>query len=326
MLHVDRWVEGLFARGVAVAVIAEVGEIGRERPDTVVREVDDVAGASEHGAEARAGQEGQPGDGRQHAEDGRAGGPEPGCDDSLEAVADGPAVCVPEREQHARDRDTETKPERAYVDQLAACHDQPADRDEDERCQVRGGADGGLHGMRDRPAAEPEPQDGGDEDARTDQPEPDELRMRLRDVELAARLPAAALLDPAGRFRGRAVGPLLARHRGALRPAGAHSSRSNEAVSIPKYVGASYDRQLGAEPAAEGAVEHQQLPEAVRERVRGALRVPVDELAECVSPHDVLDVLVVRRRVLAVAVGAVVRVTVAMIGARDKGNRPSAGR
>src|SRR6185503_19218547 len=79
--------------------------------------------------------------------------------------------------------------------------------------------------------------------------EPDELGMRLRDVELAARLPAAALLDPAGRFRGRAVGPLLARHGGALRPAEAHSCRSNAAVSIPKYVGASYESSSGRKPS-----------------------------------------------------------------------------
>ena len=82
----------------------------------------------------------------------------------------------------------------------------------------------------------------------------------------------------------------------------------------------------GAELVAERAVQHQHLPKAVGERVLRPLRVPPDELAERVSPHDVLDVVVVRLRVLAVAVRTVVGMPVAVIGTRDECNRPSAGR
>ena len=70
--------------------------------------------------------------------------PRPSRDHALEAVADRAAVRVTEREQQAGDRDAETEPERPHVDELAARHDQPAERDEDERSQVRGGADGCL--------------------------------------------------------------------------------------------------------------------------------------------------------------------------------------
>ena len=128
------------------------------------------------------------GDRQQHAEDRRAGRAEADRNHALETVADRAALSVAQRQEQPGDCHAEAEPERPHVDECAARDDQRAERDKDERRQVRGGADGCLHGMRDRPTAEPEPQDSGDEDARADEPEPDELGMRLRDVEFAARL------------------------------------------------------------------------------------------------------------------------------------------
>src|SRR5579884_1118993 len=51
--------------------------------------------------------------------------------------------------------------------------------------------------------------------------------------------------------------------------------------------------------AGERAVEHQHLPEAVGQRGLRVLGVPRGELAQRVSAHDVLDLLVVGTRVLA---------------------------
>ena len=88
---------------------------------------------------------------REHAEDRRAGRAEADRDDALEAVADRAALRVAEREQQPGDRDAEAEPERPHVDECAARDDQRAERHEDERRQVRGGADGCLDGSA-RPA------------------------------------------------------------------------------------------------------------------------------------------------------------------------------
>ena len=181
---------------------------------------------------------------------------------------------VAEREQQARDRDGEPEPERPHVDEGASRDDQRAERNEDERRQIGGGAHCCLRpNCATGPPLNPNQSTAADEDARADQPEPDELRMRLRDAELAPNLLGAALLDPAGVFGDVRWGRFL-RAMAGTSPRPASLLPPNAAVSIPKYVGASYDRSSARETLAERAVEHQHLPEAVRQRVLRPLPGP----------------------------------------------------
>ena len=118
-------------------------------------------------------------------------------------------MVLAEREHEADQGDGEPEPEGAHVDQRALRHHQHADRDEEERCQVGGRADEALHRVGRRAAAQPEPENGRQEDAEPGQPQPDQLGVVVR-LRLL-RLPAA-LLDAGRRSRGRLVGPLLAHH------------------------------------------------------------------------------------------------------------------
>src|SRR5581483_9171110 len=160
--------------------------------------VHDVTGLAQERADARAG------------EDGRAGRAEAERNEVLEAAAEQAAVAGAERQHQAEDGDAEAEAERTDVDERAARDDQRAERAQDERRQVRGRADPALHEVRDRAAAEAEPEDAGQEDAEPDETQPDELGTVVR-PRLSRR---AALLDAARRLRGRLVGPLLARHDG----------------------------------------------------------------------------------------------------------------
>ena len=134
----------------------------------------------------------------------------------------------------------ETEPERADVDQRALRDHQHAERDEHERRDVGGRADRGADEVADRSAAEAEPEHGCEEDADRAEREPDQLRVVMCVGRPRARgFLAATLLDAARCLRGRLVGPLLARHARHFALVRGQSFRVNEAVSIPKYVGAS---------------------------------------------------------------------------------------
>ncbi len=114
-----------------------------------------------------------------------------------------------------------------------------SERHEDDGSEIGGGADAAAHEVGDRPAAETEPEHGGEEDADGAEGEADQLGVL---VGVRERLPAALahrpLLHAAGRLRGGLAGPLAARHEGALRGLAGQSFRPargwNAAVSIPK--------------------------------------------------------------------------------------------
>ena len=125
---------------------------------------------------------------QQDAEDRRSGRAEPERRERLEAVADDAAVTRAERQQQAGERDCETEPERAHVDQLALRHHQRAERDEHERRDVGGRPDRGLDEVADRAAAEAEPEHGRQEDADRAEREPDQLRVVMRVGAACARV------------------------------------------------------------------------------------------------------------------------------------------
>ena len=188
-----------------------------------------VAGPAEDRAEARAGQEQHSGDGQEDAEDRGAGRAEPQCDERLEPVADETAVRGAEGQQQTGERDRKAELERPHVDERALCHHQGSERDENDRCEIRRSADRALCETCDRPAAEAEPQHGGEEHPDGGEAEPDQLGM-LVSVRKAKPFPTALphrpFLDAAGRLRGGLVGPLAARHGGALRAAAGQSFRT----------------------------------------------------------------------------------------------------
>ena len=148
-------------------------------------------------------------------------------DEPLEPVPEETAVAGAERQHQAGERDAQAEAERAHVDQRALRDDHHAERDEDDRRQVGGGADRRVGEVLDRAAVEAEPEDGGEEDAEAGEAEADQLRMLVR---VGERIPAALahrpLLDAAGRLWGGLVGPLSARHEGALRVAAGQSFRT----------------------------------------------------------------------------------------------------
>src|SRR5262249_32707770 len=140
-------------------------------------------------------------------------------------------------------RDENPGPERPHVDELAPAHHQGADDEADDRRHVRRAADDGAESVRDpaadRAAVPAEVEDGGEEQAERDEREPHQL------VVLAAlRRPFALLLDPRGQARTKRALLLPARHGAHLRRGSARSYPRGEyaAQSMPKYVGASYER------------------------------------------------------------------------------------
>jgi hypothetical protein len=201
-----------------------------------MRKLHGVTGAPDDRAQARAGEEQQARNREQDAEDRGAGRPEADRHDRLERLADGAAVRLAEGEQQSGHRHRKPELERADVDELAARDDERTERYEHDRCQVRRSPDGVGDEVTDRAPAESEPENRSEEHAQADQGEPDELRMMMRPRPAT---PARPLLHAAGRLWGHLVDPPFARHPRALLAPGRQSCRENEAVSIPKYVGAS---------------------------------------------------------------------------------------
>ncbi len=164
-----------------------------------MRRADGGAGSAQERAERGAGQEEDPEERQQHAEDRRPGRPDALRDEVAELSPDPAAVRGAEREHQPDDGDAEAEPERADGNQGAPRDDEAAERDQDQRRDVGGPADHAPGRIRHRPAAQAEPEHARQEDPERGEPEPDQLRVMV----------TGALLRPPPRLAGRRLRPRL---------------------------------------------------------------------------------------------------------------------
>jgi len=165
----------------------------RERAScTAVSALHGMTRAADECARRRAREQQRPDYECEDADDQRARGADEQPEELLEAAADRAAVRRAERCQEPECRHDQPGPEGAHVDEGAPGDHQRADGDEGDRCDVGGRSDRARESVGDHAAGHPpapaQVEDGREEDAERQEPEPDEL------VVLCA--PHASLASP----------------------------------------------------------------------------------------------------------------------------------
>src|SRR4051794_15895603 len=170
--------------------------------------------SADDGADRRAREQEDPGEDCEDAHERGSGAAERERDDVAEDAAE-VAALVSERQQQADPEDGEAGAKRPDVDEIAARDHQPSDYDEDDGQYVRRAPDQRLQRLTDPTAyvaAVPAgPEDGRQEKAEREQPEPDQLRVLMPASGLSLR----ALRFPHARGRTRlehALGGASPRH------------------------------------------------------------------------------------------------------------------